>query len=228
MKYIVTGRVHPERADVNMTSPPFHPASGGEICVHCQASQLTVILKDQPVDGYVAAFILAEQVAQAMVSALGFAMATGYVVELVQIIEDSGAVHVMGVRAPDLVFDPYQPIFGAAAKLVGSDFAFRMALADYANALRDSVRCASLCFRSIEAVKSSFGLGTDANQWTRMHAVLGTTRAAIDTEVKAFADPIRHGDWTNLPVTNAQQRLAMLKVTRDVLERYARFRQPAA
>jgi hypothetical protein len=228
MRYIVTGRVHPERANVIITCPPWQPAGGGEIFVHCEASQLTVILTDQPVDGYIAAFILAEHVAQAVVSALGFALATGYVVELVQVTEDSGAVHVFGVRSPDLIYEPYEPMFAAAAKLVGSDIPFRMALADYANALRDSFDCASLCFRAIEAIKSAFGPGSDADQWTRMHAALGTTRAAIDTEVKAFADAVRHGDWANFRATTAVQRLAMLKVTRDVLERYVHFRQPAA
>lgn len=228
VRYIVTGRVHPERADVRINSPPWQPADGGEILVHCEASQLTVILTDPPVDGYIAAFILAQHVAQAVVSALGFALATGYVVELVQLIEDSGAVHVFGVRAPDLIYEPYEPMFAAAVKLVRGDIAFRMALADYANALRDSFVCASLCFRAIEAVKSAFGPGSDADQWARMHAALGTSRVAIDTAVKAFADPVRHGDWANFPVTTTLQRVAMLKVTRDVLERYVRCRQPAA
>jgi hypothetical protein len=72
MKYIATGRVHPERADVNIpTTPPWRPAGGGEISVHSESSQLTVTLTDPPVDGYVEAFLLAQHVAESVVSALG-------------------------------------------------------------------------------------------------------------------------------------------------------------
>ena len=226
MKYVVTGVVHPERANVNISHPPMHPSTGGEIAIRCEASQLTIVLTDQPVDGYIAAFILAEHLAQAVISALGFSLATGYVVEIVQVIEESGEAHVFGVRTPDLVFDMHEETFTASANLVANDFAFRMALADYVNALRDSYRCASLCFRAIEAIKSGFGPGKDGEQWNRMHAALGTSRNTIDTDVKAFADAVRHGDWANLIPTNAQQRLDMLRVTRDVLARYLRFRQP--
>ena len=86
MKYVVTGVVHPERANVNISHPPMHPSTGGEIAIRCEASQLTIVLTDQPVDGYIAAFILAEHLAQAVISALGFSLATGYVVEIVQVI----------------------------------------------------------------------------------------------------------------------------------------------
>ncbi len=216
MKYIVTGRVHPERANVNIDLPPMHPIGGGQILVRCEASQLTVVLTDQPIEGYISAFMLAEHIAQAAVSALGFSLATGYVVELVQVIEESGVVHIFGVRAPDLVFEPHEAVFAASVQLVGSDLAFRMAVADYGNALRDSYRCASLCFRAIEAIKSGFGPGSDNEQWSRMHAALGTLREPIDTTVKKFADAIRHGDWANTVLTDSAQRLAMLKVTRDV------------
>jgi hypothetical protein len=228
MKYFATGRVHPERADVNITTPPWRPPGGGEISVHCESSQLTVILSDPSVDGYIEAFLLAQHVAESVVSALGFAMATGYVVELVQLVEESGAVHVFGVRASELMYQPYEPVFAAATTLVRGDVAFRMAVVDYANAVRSSILCAPLCFRAIEAIKSAFGPGSDAEQWARMHAALGTSRTSIEDDVKAFADPIRHGVWSNFRPTNALQRLAMVKVTRDVLHRYLRYRQPDA
>lgn len=226
MKYLAIGRIHPERADVNIKIPPMRPATGGEISIYCEASQLTVTLVDQPVDGYIAAYILAEHIAQSVVSALGYALATGYVVELVEVIEDSGAVHVFGTRAQELMFDPFEPKFSQAVNVVGSDIAFRMAIADYSTALRDSFRCASLCFRAIEAIKSAFDGDSDAKKWANMHISLGTTRGNIDTDVKAFADPIRHGDWANIPSTSSEQRLRMLSVTRDVLDRYLNFRQP--
>jgi hypothetical protein len=81
-----------------------------------------------------------------------------------------------------------------------------MAVVDYANAVRSPVLCASLCFRAIEAIKSAFGPGNEAEQWACMHATLGTSRTSIDDDVKAYADPIRHGDWSNFRATNIRQR----------------------
>ena len=61
MPYLVTGRVHPERADVNI-SPMTSIVDGGiTIFLVCESSQLTVAIQDvAPIDGYKSAFILAE------------------------------------------------------------------------------------------------------------------------------------------------------------------------
>jgi len=187
-----------------------------------------VVLKDAPVDGYVAAYLMAEHVAQAVVSALGFSLATGYSVELVQLVEESGSVHVFGVRTPELMFTPHEPVFVAAMELSKRDVFFRMALVDYARAFRDTLGCGAYCYRAIEAIRSAFGPGEDSQLWPKMHASLGTRREEIETVVKVFADPVRHGDWSRLPTTNSTQRAAMLRVTRDVLEKYLKFRQPSA
>jgi hypothetical protein len=185
-------------------------------------------LNDSRIDGHVTAFVTAEHVAQAVVSALGFSLATGYTVELIQVLEESGAVHVFGVRTPELMFQPHEPVFAAAVELSKHDMFFRMALADYGHAFRDSLACAAYCYRAIEAIKSAFGPGEDSQLWPKMHDALGTKRQDIDSAVKAFADPIRHGNWSGLQPTNSAQRAEMLRVTRDVLASYLRLRQPSA
>src|SRR5438552_10567122 len=107
MRYMVTGRVHPERANVCITPCSWTHRDGGEVVVRCEASQLTVTLNDSRIDGHVTAFVTAEHVAQAVVSALGFSLATGYTVELIQVLEEAGEVHVFGVRTPELMFQPH-------------------------------------------------------------------------------------------------------------------------
>jgi len=64
MRYIATGRVHPERADVHIAPCSWTGQDGHEVTVSCEASQITVVLKDAPVDGYVAAYLMAEHVAR--------------------------------------------------------------------------------------------------------------------------------------------------------------------
>ena len=228
MRYVVTGRVHPERANVSISPCSWTHPDGGEVVVRCESSQLTVTLDDPRIDGHVSAFVTAEHVAQAVVSALGFSLATGYSVELIQVLEESGAVHVFGVRTPELMFEPHGPVFAAAAELSKRDLFFRMALADYARAFRDSLACAAYCYRAIEAIKSAFGPGDDSRLWPKMHDALGTDRENIDRAVKPFADPVRHGNWSELPPTHSAQRAEMLRITRDVLARYLSFRRPSA
>ena len=115
MRYIVTGRVHPERADVHFNIPTMEPATGGSISVHCEASQLTVVLENQDIDGARSAFLMAEQVAQTFISSLGFSLGTGYVVELLQVIEETGAVHVFGTRVQELIFEAFDVKFNEPA-----------------------------------------------------------------------------------------------------------------
>jgi len=60
MKYIVTGRVHPERTAVYFAPIRFANDGGGSFPVHCEASQITVVADDPPIDGYVSADEVAE------------------------------------------------------------------------------------------------------------------------------------------------------------------------
>jgi hypothetical protein len=229
MRYVATGRVHPERADVTMLPPIVWTGSDGfKITLSCESSQLTVVLDDPPVDGFVAAFLEAKQWARAAVSALSFALGTGYTVELIQLVEESGAVRVFGVRTEELMFAPHEPIFSASIRLSAQDVFFRMALVDYARAMADETECAAYCYRAIEAIKSAFGPGDDKELWERMHSSLGTSRDEVETAVKAFADPIRHGNWSRFPPTGRRQRTEMLQVTRNVLEKYLALRKPSA
>src|SRR5687767_6900817 len=124
MRYTVTGRVHPERADVRIAPYAWTHPDGHEVVISCEASQLTVHLNNTRIDGHISAFVTAEHVAQAVVSALGFSMATGYTVELIQVVEESGAIHVFGVRVPDLMFEPHGPVLAAAAELSKRDLFF--------------------------------------------------------------------------------------------------------
>jgi hypothetical protein len=229
MRYIATGRVHPERADVTMMPPlVWMGQDGSKITLSCASSQLTVVLDDPPVDGFFAAFLQAKHWARAAVSALSFALGTGYAVELIQLVEESGAVQVFGVRTEELMFEPHGPIFSGSIELSAQDVFFRMALVDYARALADETECAAYCYRAIEAIKSAFGPGHDKELWSQMHSSLGTSRDEIETAVKAFADPVRHGNWSSFPPTDRQQRTKMLQVTRDVLEKYLTLRKPSA
>ncbi|MCJ7600238.1 MAG: hypothetical protein MUO63_01905 [Desulfobulbaceae bacterium] len=233
MKYICTGRVHPERADVSFSRIELKFDGEGTAVASCDASQLTVVLDVASIDGWIAAQIMADDVANIFVGALGFSLGSGYSVELIQVTEEDGTPHVFGVRpegerpGQTLGIDPYIPAFNRAFRLSGRDVFFRLALRDYLRAITDVTDCATYCYRAIEGIKSAFVFKTGTDRWDDMHATLGTERDVITSTVKEYADAVRHGNWVNAKPTNKHERWKMLSLTRDILVKYLDYAEPA-
>jgi hypothetical protein len=226
MRYVATGRVHPERADISFSPVSFRTGSNGRVVAQCDSSQLSVLLEIPDIDGWKSAQITAEHFAYLIVSALGFALGSGYSVEVIQVLEEDGTPHVFGVRPGTLEFDPNNLIFNRALHLAAEDVFFRLALRDYVRAITDSIDCATYCYRAIESVKFSFVFKTGRDSWDDMHAVLGSDRYSIEREVKRFADPVRHGNWIAAPATDGATRLAMLAFTRNLLSKFLDYAKP--
>src|SRR5690348_8940104 len=127
MRYVVTGRIHPERADIGFGGK-WRFADDHSITATCESSQLCVVVDGPKIDGHVTAFVNAEHIAEMFASALGYSLGSGYSVELIQVIEESGKSHVFGVRPEGLKFDPFEPIFQRALDLAAANLFFRLAL----------------------------------------------------------------------------------------------------
>jgi hypothetical protein len=228
MRYIVTGRAHPERADINFDVITLPVSDTEFISARCEASQLSVLLDIDAVDGTTSAFVTAEHHAQTIVASLGFALGCGYSVEMIQVIDRDGAAQVFGVAPDNLRFDDPIPLFNRVLRLALEDLFFRLAVRDFVMAITESLDTATYCYRAIEAIKSAFVFRTGRDRWDDMHAALQTDRSIIDDQIKGFADPIRHGNWGAARPTTAAQRNAMLVLTRDILYRYLEHVRPAA
>lgn len=222
-RYVSTGRVHPERADINFTSIEIGLGGVGKAQVHCDSSQLTVVIEGD-FDGFIAAHLTAEQLASMVVDALGMFVGTGYSVELIQTVEDDGTPHVFGARPHgpngETLAISDEAFFGRVLQLSTSDIYFRFATADYIRAITNTRDCATYCYRAIESIKSALAFKSGIDSWQPMHETLGTNRETIDRVVKRFADPVRHGNWIELPSTTGAQRFEMLKLTHDILLSY--------
>ena len=233
MKYVVTGRVHPERADVSFGRVKMGFEGGGTAIASCDASQITITLNVPSIDGWISAKIMADDVANITVGSLGFSLGSGYAVELIQVTEEDGTPHVFGVRpegeepGQTLGIDPHIPAFNRACRLSGRDVFFRLAVRDYLRAITDVTDCATYCYRAIEGIKSAFVFNTRLHRWDDMHATLGTERDAISATVKQYADAVRHGNWVNVKPTNKLERWKMLALTRDILVKYLDYAEPA-
>lgn len=233
MNYLATGRIHPERADINFGRMVWH-LDQGKVIASCESSQVTIWIDLATIDGYVNAYLLAEQFSHIVVGALGFSLGNGYSVELIQITEEDGTPHVFGVRptgatpSATLGFVPHEEVFGHALDLANRDLYFRLALRDYLRAFTDSYDCGTYCYRAIEALKSSFSVRGRGNAWAVMHTALGTDRSSIESKIKAFADPVRHGNWVSAKPSSSLDRWNMLSLTRDVLYKYLEHERQAS
>jgi hypothetical protein len=233
MNYICTGHVHPERADISFSRIEMKFGEDHKAVASCDASQITVVLDVGAVDGWIAAQILADDIANIVVGALGFSLGSGYSAEILQVTEPDGTPHVFGVRptgeSPDrtLGFEPHLPAFNRAIRLSGRDVFFRLAVRDYLRAITVVADCAAYCYRAIEGIKSAFVFKTGIDRWDDMHSALGTDRTTITAIVKDYADPVRHGNWVNAKSTNSHERWMMLLLTRDVLLKYIDYAEPA-
>ena len=228
MQYRIFGRIHPERVGAWLAPQVWQSAEGHSFTLSCDSSQLIVCADFATNMGHLDAFILAEQVAQAVVSALGFALGTGYSVELVQVVSETGEVQTFGVRPGNLHFEPSDPVLLQAAELAKKDVFFRMALRDYARAMSQTIDCAHYCYRAIEAIESAFAAATGGDGWLTMHTALGTTKEEIKATVQDYADPVRHGNWSAVKPSTALERNSMLLLTRDILTRYMRWKEKEA
>lgn len=224
-RYVVTGRVHPERAGISFDRVAMTFEDGGSAVASCESSQITVALEHKKLGDWQQATIAAEQVAAVVVGALGFSLGCGYSVELVQATDEDGSPHLNGVHLENpkggsgLGFKAQKDVFDRAFHLAGHDSSFRFAVKDYLTAIVDDKDCATYCYRAIDSIRSAFA-AKGGDGWKEMHAALGTKQEAIKSVVKDFADPVRRGKWTDTRPTDKDIRWKMLVLTRDVLMKY--------
>lgn len=225
-KYTFFGRVLPERADVHF-APEVWKNDQFEVQVECDASQLVIRAVFAADPGFQSAEFVAEQIAQAIVNSLGFALGSGYGVEIVSVVPADGQALTWGVRPGSLEFEHHEEVFSRAMQLAKRDVHFRFALRDYASAITSGLDCVHYCYRAMEALKSSIEAITITTGWTKFHDVLGTDKESIQAVIKDYADPIRHGAWTSAKPTTAAQRRQMLQLTRNILHAYLTWRLAA-
>ena len=233
MRYSASGRVLPERANVNIERFETDLENSGKISFQCEASQFALFFELGEINDVNTAHVFAGHWANFVVGALGFANGCGYGVEVVQIIDENSNAFVFGVQpiggqpGEKISLDPLQPIMNRALSLSLRDLFFRLAIRDYMRAMNDPIDCPTYCFRAIESVKASFVFKTGKDRWDDMHKALGTSRDEITTTIKDFADPIRHGSWPAMRSTDNALRWKMLILTRDILRRYLDLEIPS-
>lgn len=221
------GRVHPERANVNISGLPsmqigFSPGALLEANVRVDVSQVTARVSGTLHPDPATERNAIGSVAQLLVDVLGFTNGCGYTVEIIGS-NRKGGTTIFGCDIPALAADPLpEPAsFEVIASLLLTDserkrLPLRRALGDFRRAILEPDDTPFHCYRAVEALTFFFD-PERSRGWPALRGALHLGEAWIKTELKDPADRIRHGQAMEV---TGDDRLRAFRASRTVIARF--------
>lgn len=217
---IVSGRVHPERADVHIY--PIRLVLKNETIGIQGTLDLWIVcsqIQGQFVGSYDNLVQLKQGIEDAcrqLVDALGYAQGCGYDVEITQISNPSNTeTIVFSVQEEGLaqIAKWLNVEFNQIAPLLNSPYGtyVRRCLADLREAIRNPADCGFHCYRALESLKWAFAEDSDDESaaWEKLRTAANVSREEIVDEIKLFADGPRHGRAELIPLDQRRQLLTL-------------------
>ncbi len=231
--YILTGIVHPARADVNIPKVKCALAGmfiniSGKLEFSCTKSLITAtFVTDSKIENINELRNIIRNAVSIRVHYLGFILGCGYDVEIDRMIFPNGDVTVFGVDFPALRDHvQHSPLnLLKIENITGgiSSPTVSLILSDFNIALRDPDNLPFYCYRCIEAAMQFFkkdGMSEKAG-WELMHSQLNTERKRDGIDyIKNFSDSLRHGRLTN---RTDQEGVEIVNKTWDILLKFFQF-----
>lgn len=222
-KYIITGRILPERVSYSYpNSQTLELPEIGNVIFTCDSSMFTVIIDNTEISER-HAFIFSKHFASIFVNSFCLLNDYNYKVEPIQIINQDNKISVYGVTFGTEYFDLKGLKEIDFINLSNNNFSLRFSIKDYLDAGTADIELAFLCYRAIETIKQYFTTNNnDKKGWKLMHESIGSKKEDI-IFIKSYADPIRHGN-TPIETTNAIN-LKILSITKEIIILFASYLQ---
>lgn len=234
VQYTFFGKVHPERCNVSIAELHAQVQSlDGDVdgVVHhfISLSQVTaIVVCSKPVKNIYTLKNIVENAIRVSLDALGYTLACGYDLEIIQMIDSVGN--------PPIVFGVGIPAIENSAANAGvrfenivSIFADRKGqylqrcLADLREAIRAPKDTGFFCYRGIESLRQFFlqekQAKDDRESWELLRSELTVDRAEIET-IKGFADPIRHGGGGGI---SDAERANVFTMTWSIVNKFIKY-----
>ncbi|NQT31601.1 MAG: hypothetical protein HQ588_04630 [Deltaproteobacteria bacterium] len=229
MTYIFTGKVMPERANVNIDAmivkiKAVDAGFSGEAVVSVSCSQISV--KFDTTDINISLSTLknyVEDLVRVLVDAYGYLSGRGYDVEVTSVIDPNGKQTVFGVGIEELEKAKnerplsFQDI---VLSVIPKSPHFRPALGDLREAIRSPSDTGFFCYRAVECVRQHFVINEDNNQsepsWKRLRDTLRIDRSWI-SPLERFSVPQRHGASSYM---SKEDRVLLMQRTWKVIDRF--------
>ena len=207
--HIFSGRVVPERALLDTSEFSFKvPAQGdvpeGELFLQIIKSQVSARFVCQgSVTNIFTLRNIVDDAARTILDAVGYHRGYGYDLEIVQMIRpDSSEKQVFGIDVPAVAKSCDEAgitLHHIMVALGASDGAYlRHALSDLREAIKSPKDTGFFCYRAVESLKNCVaarngGSPDKAAEWEMFRSAYAIDKDQI-LDIKAFADPVRHGN----------------------------------
>jgi hypothetical protein len=233
--YIFTGRVIPERAlldisEVQLKVLAFEDVPEGDLFIEVIKSQIFVrFLTSGEVRNIFTLRNIVEDAVRMLLDGAGYFAGYGYDAEIVQVVRsNTGEKYVFGIDVPTLAGVcekagiTVNDIFTALSKTDGHYL--RHALADVRGAIKSPRDTGFFCYRAIESLKNCCatrnGVPPDKDDaWELFRNSCSVLKQQI-MNIKAFADPVRHGNYLQARPMTDKDRADVLKGTWEIINKY--------
>lgn len=234
--YILTGRVIPERAvldikEIQFKTLPSEDVPEGDLFVEILRSQISARFSAvTKVNNIFTLRNMVEDAVRMLLDVAGYFHGYGYDVEIVQVVSlDSSEKQVFGIDVPALAGIcekagiTYNDILNALAKRPDGEF-LRHALADVREAIKSPRDTGFFCYRAIESLKNCCatrnGLSPDKDTaWDLFRNTYSIAKQTI-MGIKIFADPARHGSHQQSKPMGDKKRAELFKQTWEIMNAY--------
>ena len=226
--YIFSGKVLPERANVNITPielkiDAIDAGISGTAVVSIDVSQVSVVLNTNSNSDLMTLKNYVDYSVRTLIDAFGYLSGRGYDIEITSVVNHEGKHAVFGVGIPELEKSQkerplsFQQLLEAMAK---SQYLHR-ALSDLREAIRSPVDTGFFCYRAVESIRQNFknDNDNDAKSWENLRKSLLIDRSWID-KIKEFADKARHGET---PYISGKNRILIMQHTWKVIDRFCLY-----
>lgn len=226
--YIFSGKVMPERADVNISLPSLtfqakDAGFSGETIISIARSQISIKLDTtdagvnlDTMKNYM------EQLVRNLVDSYGYLSGRGYDIEITSVVNPNGQQAVFGVGIRELEKSEnerplsFQELFPVILKSPH----LRHALGDLREAIRSPSDTGLFCYRAVECVRQHFREDEDddnrAPSWERLRQNLRVDRSWMKP-LENFSKEQRHGSSSYMSETD---RVLLMQHAWKVVDRF--------
>lgn len=235
--YVLTGRVIPERAVLSVSEIPMLVSGGsdvpeGELGVEIILNQIFAkYLSQNEVTNIFTLRNIVEDAVRSIVDVAGYIHGYAYDVEIVQLTQPNTAMkQVFGIDVPVLAGVCEQAginihdVIGLLAQ--PSSYFVRHALADLRESVKSAKDTAFFCYRAVESLKNAFlvkyqASGDENTKWELFRTQYQIERDDI-MSIKAFADPVRHGNYVDAKPMSDPERADFFRKTWGIVNKFVR------
>jgi hypothetical protein len=233
-QYTFFGKVHPERCNVSIPEVRAEVRLGmdqvdGVLRYYISLSQVTAtFIADNPIANIHTLKNVVEDAVRIALDALGYTLACGYDLEIIQVIDS--------IENPPVVFGVGIPAIERSASDAGVTFQtilsvfgdpkgqyLQRCLSNLREAIRAPKDTGFFCYRGIENLRDFFvqeKRAKDKNaSWELLRTELSVVRADLDL-IKGFADPIRHGGGGTI---SDQERANVFTLTWGIVNSFIKY-----